>query len=514
MRSPSRWSSAIAAALDGLTVSATTKTRARLAVPRRDDRRRARRSRARRASSSPTLDAPVGEQRRPADDERVAVDDALDAEAVAVRKTRRPAAVRSTAAAAAIARAIGCSDACSSAPTSRSASARSTAGAVTTSTSAILPSVTVPVLSSTIVSTRRVDSSTSGPLIRMPSCAPRPVPTSSAVGVARPSAHGQATISTATVGRERERRVGARRRASSRASPTAIAITTGTKTAGDAVGEPLHRRLARLRVVDELRDLRERGVGADARRLDDEPAADVDGRAGDRVAGARPRPGRSRRSAATGRRRSVPSTTTPSVAIFSPGRTTKRSPTAARRSGRAARCRRRRGRDDLLRAELDQRAQRCAGAALRARLEVAAGEEEHDHDGRDLEVDLVARAACATAQLERHAHARPRRRRGRRARRPTSPTPTSVPSEISVSIVAAPWRRFFQAARWNGQPAQSTTGVASCSASHCQCGTGARGPSPSASTGSESTPRRRAGGAGAPSRVLGGAGSAVGRRAE
>ena len=60
------------------------------------------------------------------------------------------------------------------------------------------PSVTVPVLSSTIVVTRRVCSRTSGPLIRMPSWAPRPVPTISAVGVARPRAHGQAMISTAT----------------------------------------------------------------------------------------------------------------------------------------------------------------------------------------------------------------------------------------------------------------------------------------------------------------------------
>jgi uncharacterized protein (TIGR02246 family) len=62
----------------------------------------------------------------------------------------------------------------------------------------IRPVVTVPVLSSTTVSTRRVDSSTSGPRMRMPSWAPRPVPTSSAVGAARPSAHGQAMISTAT----------------------------------------------------------------------------------------------------------------------------------------------------------------------------------------------------------------------------------------------------------------------------------------------------------------------------
>ena len=67
-----------------------------------------------------------------------------------------------------------------------------------TSTSRIFPVVTVPVLSSTMVSTCRVDSSTCGPLIRIPSCAPRPVPTSNAVGVASPSAQGQAMINTAT----------------------------------------------------------------------------------------------------------------------------------------------------------------------------------------------------------------------------------------------------------------------------------------------------------------------------
>ena len=49
---------------------------------------------------------------------------------------------------------------------------------------------------------------------------------------------------------------------------------------------------------------------------------------------------------------------------------------------------------DVLRAELDERAQRRAGAALRARLEVPAGEQERDHDRRDLEVDLVAGAGA------------------------------------------------------------------------------------------------------------------------
>ncbi len=37
-----------------------------------------------------------------------------------------------------------------------------------------------------------------------------------------------------------------------------------------------------------------------------------------------------------------------------------------------------------------------------------------------------------------------------------------------MSIDAAPWRAFIQAARWNGQPAHSTTGPASARVSHCQ----------------------------------------------
>ena len=55
--------------------------------------------------------------------------------------------------------------------------------------------------------------------------------------------------------------------------------------AGDAVGEPLDRRLAGLRVGDEPGDLGERGVAADLRRAHDQAAAGVDGRAGDLVAG-------------------------------------------------------------------------------------------------------------------------------------------------------------------------------------------------------------------------------------
>ncbi len=55
----------------------------------------------------------------------------------------------------------------------------------------------------------------------------------------------------------------------------------GDEDARDAVGEPLHGGLAGLRVLDELRDLRERGVGPDLRGADDQPAAGVDGGARD-----------------------------------------------------------------------------------------------------------------------------------------------------------------------------------------------------------------------------------------
>jgi hypothetical protein len=39
---------------------------------------------------------------------------------------------------------------------------------------------------------------------------------------------------------------------------------------------------------------------------------------------------------------------------------------------------------------------------------------------------------------------------------------------MSVSMVASPWRRFVQAARWNGHAAHTTTGAASASEIHCQ----------------------------------------------
>ena len=59
----------------------------------------------------------------------------------------------------------------------------------------------------------------------------------------------------------------------------------GHENGRDAVGEPLHGRLAGLGVGDELGDLSELGGRADARHPDDETAAGVDRRARDVVTG-------------------------------------------------------------------------------------------------------------------------------------------------------------------------------------------------------------------------------------
>ena len=112
----------------------------------------------------------------------------------------------------------------------------------------------------------------------MPSCAPRPVPTSSAVGVARPRAHRAGDDEHRDGrghrggGREAEQQPDDERDDGDREDDR-------HEDARDAVGEALHVRLARLRLFDEPRHLRELGVVADARRADDEPPAGVDGRA-------------------------------------------------------------------------------------------------------------------------------------------------------------------------------------------------------------------------------------------
>mmetsp|Transcript_1164 Transcript_1164/g.4285 ORF Transcript_1164/g.4285 Transcript_1164/m.4285 type:complete len:455 (+) Transcript_1164:2769-4133(+) len=71
-------------------------------------------------------------------------------------------------------------------------------GAQKTSTTLGLPSVNVPVLSKHTTVTSCAISSGSPPLIKIPSFAPTPVPTMTAVGVAKPKAHGHAMTNTVT----------------------------------------------------------------------------------------------------------------------------------------------------------------------------------------------------------------------------------------------------------------------------------------------------------------------------
>src|ERR1035438_8422420 len=100
-----------------------------------------------------------------------------------------------------IAAASGCSLTRSRLPASRRISLPVMPGKISVvdiATTFGFPSVSVPVLSKTIVSTFSIVSSASAFLISTPACAPRPVPTMIAIGVAKPSAHGQAMIRTAT----------------------------------------------------------------------------------------------------------------------------------------------------------------------------------------------------------------------------------------------------------------------------------------------------------------------------
>ena len=85
----------------------------------------------------------------------------------------------------------GCSLARSTLAASRRTSLSVKPGAGTTAVTAGLPSVSVPVLSTTSVSTFSMRSSASAFLISTPAWAPRPTPTMIDIGVARPSAQGR-----------------------------------------------------------------------------------------------------------------------------------------------------------------------------------------------------------------------------------------------------------------------------------------------------------------------------------
>ena len=92
-----------------------------------------------------------------------------------------------------------------------------------------LPSVNVPVLSITSVSTFSIRSKASALLTRTPARAPRPTPTMIDIGVASPSAHGQAMISTLTAATMPKVKRGSGPKIDQAANAaSAIVITSGT----------------------------------------------------------------------------------------------------------------------------------------------------------------------------------------------------------------------------------------------------------------------------------------------
>ena len=96
-----------------------------------------------------------------------------------------------------IASANGCSDCFSAVPISDKNFTSSSPSATKTSVNTGFPCVTVPVLSTTTVSMPWVCSKCSPPLNNIPNSAERPEPAIMEVGVANPSAHGQAITRTA-----------------------------------------------------------------------------------------------------------------------------------------------------------------------------------------------------------------------------------------------------------------------------------------------------------------------------
>ena len=134
-------------------------------------------------------------------------------------------------------------------------------GAGSTVISLGLPSVSVPVLSTTSVSAFSRISRASAFLMRTPFSAPLPVPTMMAIGVANPRAHGQAMMSTATA-------------LTSACANGASFANTDQRTkvedadrqhgrheiAGNLVDEPLNRRPAALGFADHADDVGQQRV--------------------------------------------------------------------------------------------------------------------------------------------------------------------------------------------------------------------------------------------------------------
>ncbi len=165
----------------------------------------------------------------------------------------------------------------------------------------------------------------------MPSCAPRPVPTSSAVGVASPRAHGQAMTRTDTAAVNACSVSPVAMSQPTRVS-SAITSTTGTKTAETRsarrwIGALPDWACSTSRAICASRVSAPTRVARTTSRPPALTVAPVTGEPGPTSTGMLSPVSRDSSTAL------LPSTTTPSVATVSPGRARKRSPTASASTG-------------------------------------------------------------------------------------------------------------------------------------------------------------------------------------
>ena len=202
------------------------------------------------------------------------------------------------------------------------------------------PLVIVPVLSSTTTLTLPARSSASEVRNRMPISAPLPVPTMTAVGVASPIAHGQATTSTATELTSARVKVvmseligsGGPKKYQPRNVSAAIPSTTGTKmaetwSASFWIGALLPCASSTRRMICASAVSRPTFVASNLSRPSLLSVAPITGSPGFFSTGS---DSPVSIDSSTAER---PSTTTPSTGIFSPGRTSTTSPTRTSSTG-------------------------------------------------------------------------------------------------------------------------------------------------------------------------------------
>src|ERR1017187_8168051 len=177
-----------------------------------------------------------------------------------------------------MAAASGCSLPCSRLATSRTTRSSVSPPTATTDISSGLPWVSVPVLSSARVSTFWSVSRASAFLMRMPARAPRPVPTMIAIGVARPRAHGQAMISTATALTIAFASRGPGPRSHDepyRKGDHGRRQYCGNEPSRNFVGQALNRCAAALRIAHHLHDLRQQRFAAHALGAHQQPSGTI-----------------------------------------------------------------------------------------------------------------------------------------------------------------------------------------------------------------------------------------------